>query len=214
MVSFLAAPSVIAGVRPFNMTPLGYIAKRIIPCPDWLDVPNIESIYSVANCISEDFADYIDFWRHNGFWLFDHPKIIAEICGENLIDMTGLRFLYLESELLQYDPDLKKWIEYAPESSFPTNVAKLTGTKMLGYDVATVFCGNVPEHSPLSCNHVASVVPVNRYCLIDKLDDARDHVEGGVFANSEPGYLRIIAVHEIKIGTNNAMDRSRGPTVF
>jgi len=195
------------------MTPLGYIAKRIIPRPDWLNVPHVESIYSVANCMSEDFADYIDFWRHNGHWLFDRPSIIIEICEESSIEMSGLTFLYLESELVQFDAEQKKWKAYEPDSSFTTDVTKAIDARLLGYDVTTNYYCPTPEHSPLSCNHIASVVPVNKYCLIDNLDDARKHIQRGAFANSEPGHLRVIAVHEIEIGTNqalNASGRSRG----
>lgn len=192
-------------VRPFNMTPLGYIGKRIAERPEWLAIPCVKSIYSVANCISSDFADYIPFWRHNGFWLFDHPGIIVQLCVDNSIDMTGLSYLYLESDLVQYDTGRKRWSEFQPESSFETNVSKPIGARLMGFDVVTFSCGNTSEHSPLSCNHVASEILVNEYCLIDNSDDARDHIEAGVFANSEPGPLRVVAVHEVEIGTNNAM---------
>ena len=180
------------------MTPLGYIAKRIAQRPDWLDVPHVWDICSVANCISEDFADYINYWRHNGYWLFDHPEVISDICNENAIDTSGLRFFYLESDLTQYDPDRTLWVDFEPVASFSTCVKKAHESQLLGYDVVTIYCCDAPEHSPLSCNHLASQLPVNKHCLIDSLDDARDYIVRGAFANSEPGLLRIVAVHEIK----------------
>ena len=94
--------------------------------------------------MSQHFADYIDLWRHNGFWLFDHPQIIIEICLEKSINLSELRFLYLESELRQYDPAQKKWIDCAPDLPFPTNVESVVGTERLGYDVVTVSCVNMP----------------------------------------------------------------------
>lgn len=210
---FFGGDCLIASVRPYKMTPLGYIARRVIPRPGWLNAPHVESIYSVANCMSEDFADYIEFWRHNGHWLFDRPSIITDICEESCIEISGLTFLYLESELIQYDADQKKWMAYEPDSSFSTDVTKAHDAKLLGYDVTTSYYSPKPEHSPLSCNHIASVVPVNKYCLIDHLDEDRNHIENGAFVSSEPGHLRVIAVHEIEIGTNQAMfgsGRSRG----
>ena len=192
------------------MTPLGYIGKRIAERPEWLAAPGVKSIYSVSNCISSDFADYVPFWQHNGFWLFDHPGIITHLCVDNSIEMTGLRYLYLESDLVQYDTEKRRWLDFLPEPSFETDVKKPIGARLIGFDVVTFFCGNTPEHSPLSCNHIASLIPVNEFCLIDNSEDARDHIERGVFANSEPGPIRIIAVHEIEIGTNNGIGIGAG----
>ena len=53
------------------MTPVGYMAKHIASRPDWLKANEVEDIYSVSNCVSDDFADYINFWKHNGYWFFD-----------------------------------------------------------------------------------------------------------------------------------------------
>lgn len=179
------------------MKPIGYIAKRIAKRPDWLNVPHVLEICSVANCISEDFADYINFWRHNGYWLFDRPEVISDICKENTIDMSELRLFCLESDLTQYDPERKLWVDFEPDESFATCVKKADESRLIGYDVVTMYCCDTPEHSPLSCNHLASKLAVNRHCLIDRFDDARNYVERGMFANSEPGLLRIIAVREI-----------------
>jgi hypothetical protein len=55
------------------MIPVGYMAKRVCRTPDWLGAPHVIDVYSVSGCISENFADYIQYWRHNGYWLFDSP---------------------------------------------------------------------------------------------------------------------------------------------
>lgn len=180
------------------MTPLGYIARRIAQRPDWLAVAHVQEICSVTNCISKDFADYTTYWRHNGYWLFDHPEVIADICREHALDMSGLRFFYLESDLTQFDPDNKQWVSFTPDDSFSTCVQKAGDAQLLGYDVVTIHGCTTPEHSPLSCNHLASRLPVNKHCLIDNLSDACDYIVRGAFANSEPGLLRIVAVHEIE----------------
>lgn len=180
------------------MTPLGYIAKRIAPRPDWLAVSHVQEIFSIANCVSKEFADYVHYWKHNGYWLFDRPEWIVDICHENMIDMSDLTFLYLESDLTQFDPDRKQWVRFEPNASFSTCVKKMDNTRLLGYDVTTLHCCETPEHSPLSCNHLAHSLPVNQYCLIDNLDDARHYITQGAFANSEPGFLRIIAVHRLE----------------
>lgn len=67
------------------MIPAGYMAKKIAQRPGWLNVPEVQDIYSVSNCLSGDFLDYIRFWRHNGYWFFDHPQIIRELSSENRV---------------------------------------------------------------------------------------------------------------------------------
>jgi hypothetical protein len=61
------------------MIPVGYMAKRVLRKPDWLPAPQVIDIYSVSNCHSENFADYIPYWKHNGYWFFDSPESSVEI---------------------------------------------------------------------------------------------------------------------------------------
>jgi hypothetical protein len=56
------------------MIPAGYMAKRVYKRPDWLKAPHVAEIYSVSGRISEDFADYINYWKHNGYWYFDRQN--------------------------------------------------------------------------------------------------------------------------------------------
>jgi hypothetical protein len=58
-----------------NMLPAGYMAKRVRKRPDWLAATQVIDIYSVSSCHSENFADYIPYWKHNGYWFFDSPKL-------------------------------------------------------------------------------------------------------------------------------------------
>ena len=46
--------------------------------------------------MSEVFADYVDFWKDNGFWLFDSPEVIKNIAQENSIDLAGTTLFYYE----------------------------------------------------------------------------------------------------------------------
>ena len=61
------------------MVPAGYMAKRVHKKADWLEAAGVTDIYSMSGCISPDFADYIDYWKHNGFWLFNSTELIREI---------------------------------------------------------------------------------------------------------------------------------------
>jgi hypothetical protein len=54
------------------MVPAGYMAKRVQPT-NGFHIDNEADVYSVSSCISDNFADYIKYWKHNGYWLFDSP---------------------------------------------------------------------------------------------------------------------------------------------
>jgi hypothetical protein len=55
------------------------MAKRVTIRPEWIQSEQVVDVYSVSNCVSNDFADYISYWKHNGFWFFDSPEIIREL---------------------------------------------------------------------------------------------------------------------------------------
>src|SRR5208282_1038518 len=129
------------------------MAKRVSPRPDWLKSSQVIDIYSVSGCTSDNFADYIEYWKHNGYWLFDSPEIIRSLARENSIDIEGTSLFYYEAYELEYDG--KYWRPYAPEPSLPTNVIPPPRMQLEGFDVATFFARNLPECSPLSCNSLA-----------------------------------------------------------
>ncbi|MFH1076568.1 MAG: hypothetical protein V1753_06980 [Pseudomonadota bacterium] len=72
------------------------MAKKISKKTDWLKSDRVFDIYSVSNCISKDFADYINYWKHNGYWFFDSPIIIEKLAKDNLIDLSETKFFYYE----------------------------------------------------------------------------------------------------------------------
>ena len=87
------------------MIPAGYMAKRVYstrtrsarPDSDFLKGTKVEDVYSVSGCISEYFTDYIQFWKHNGYWLFDTPEIIRDIAQERAIDLEGTQLFTMRS---------------------------------------------------------------------------------------------------------------------
>jgi hypothetical protein len=179
------------------MIELGYMAKRILERPDWLAVPTVKDVYAVCACMSEDFCDYIPYWKHNGFWFFDSPSVIRMVASENGIELLDTVLLYFRGYDRQFDADNGKWMDYGPEPSIRTAVAPPESSELLGYDIVTYSMQNAPEHSPLSCNHVATNLRVNEHCLISSLDYAVEQLENGAFNSAEPGQFRIIAVHAL-----------------
>jgi len=187
------------------MIGVGYLAKRIVQRPDWLNAPEVKDIYSVSNCISGDFMDYIKFWRHNGYWLFDNPEIIQELSLENSVDVEDLTFFYYEVYEKEINEELKQWLSFEPEP-FSTNVILPTKKEFQGYDVVTFSVRTNPECSPLSCNHLASEIRTNSHCLLESFEEAEESLESGKFDKSEPGPFRIFAVYTIE--PDNWLDQS------
>ena len=180
------------------MQPIGYLYKRVASRPEWLAVPAVKDIYSLSGCISKDFADYINYWKHNGFWLFDSPSVMRSLAREHSITLDGAKLFYYEAHELQYDSERGGWHRHQPEVAFPVNVEFLSGTTLEGFDVATFFAGTSPECSPLSCNSSAKEIATNEHCLIPTFEAAQLAVESGRFEHTEPGPYRIIAVYSVR----------------
>ncbi|MFB9137721.1 hypothetical protein [Vibrio olivae] len=99
------------------MIPVGYMYKVVSGKPDWLKASQIEDIYSVSSCVSEDFCDWVNYWKHNGYWFFDSPLLIHEIANENSIDLDNLTLFYYEMYEKQWDYD-DNWIDFSPRGIF------------------------------------------------------------------------------------------------
>jgi hypothetical protein len=72
------------------MIPAGYMLKKVVRRPEWIKEESVIDIYSVSNCISDDFADYIKFFKHNGHLLFDSPEILRDLTDSEQIDAADL----------------------------------------------------------------------------------------------------------------------------
>jgi hypothetical protein len=175
------------------MIPAGYLAKRIVKSPDSLKTDRVKDIYSLSGHVSADFADYVPYWKHNGFWLFDSPEIIVQLA--NAIDLDGATIFYYEVYDLEYDG--AEWRSFTPEASFPTHVAVPMEKALQGYNVVTFSAGAAPECSPLSCNALCEEIETNLHCLFSSLEDAKVALDSGRFEDSEPGPYRIFAVYSV-----------------
>ena len=178
------------------MIPVGYMAKKVVSHPDWLEVPLVQDIYSVSNCISKNFLDYIPFWRHNGYWLFDKPEIIQELARENHVSLEDHTFFYYEAYEEEFDEELRQWLNFEP-ADFPTNITPAMKRELQGFDVVSFSLGTNPQCSPLSCNYLAREMKTNSHCLLESFDEAKQYLESGKFENCEPGPYRIFAVYTI-----------------
>lgn len=179
------------------MVPAGYLYKFVSPRPAWLEAPAVTDIFSISGCISPCFADYISHWKHNGYWLFDSPALMEQIARQSGIDLSQAICFYYEVHEEEFDESTGQWRRFAPEPSMVTAVQEPRTKQCLGYDVATFWAGNAPECSPLSCNAVATDLPVNAHCLFASFEDAKNAIDRGAFVTTEPGPCRIFAVYRV-----------------
>jgi hypothetical protein len=177
------------------MTPAGYMAKRVYTRPAWLKASHVAEIYSVSGCISENFADYVPHWKHNGYWLFDSPEVIKSIAKEDSIQLEGTSLFYYETHEMEFDGE--RWDPWSPEASVTTNVVAPSNKRLEGFDVVTFWAKSSPECSPLSCNSIAEEVHTNAHCLFETFDKAEKSLNNGVFKDAEPGPYRIFSVYSV-----------------
>lgn len=176
--------------------PVGYIAKRVSERPDWLRAPQVRDIYSVSNCVSADFADYVGLWRHNGYFFFDTAEVIRIATAENSTPLRGTSLFYYEAYEVEFDG--KRWRPYGAVPGIETNVRAPHTQYLEGFDVVTFSSESSPECSPLSCNSLAEVIPTNEHCLLTSFEEAERNIENGVFLKEgEPGPWRIFAVYSL-----------------
>lgn len=180
------------------MIPVGYMYKKVSNKPDWLETDKVEDIYSVSGCVSIDFDDWINYWKHNGYWFFDDPSIIENIATENAISLEGMELFFYRVYEKQWDEESEEWFAFEPEKSFETNVHDPENEKIVGYDVVSYYCQTSAECSPLSCNHLAQEMKVNKHCLLSTFEEAKELVESGRLKDCEPGPYRIFEVNLVK----------------
>jgi hypothetical protein len=171
------------------------MAKCVAKNPERLKAPQVTDIFSVSNCVSENFADYINYWKHNGYWLFDSPEVIQTLARDNTIDLEGTALFYYEAHEQEFDG--VSWKPFAADPSFPTNIVPPQRKRLAGFDVVTFSNRTNPQCSPLSCNSLANELVTNAQCLFSTFEEAKKNVDTGVFNNSEPGPYRIFAVYAL-----------------
>jgi len=180
------------------MIPVGYMYKSISEKPEWLKASQVSDIYSVSGCVSEDFDDWINYWKHNGYWFFDSPKIIEDLAKENNIDLKEKKLFFYKVYELQWNDEIDQWEGFDPEDSFETNILTPQSVLLHGYDVTTFTAQNYAECSPLSCNHMAEELKVNCHCLLGSFGEAKELIESGAFNKCEPGPYRIFEVYTVE----------------
>jgi hypothetical protein len=177
---------------------LGFVLKRPwVPAGDWFR-PGfnrvVERVCSVSSCLAERPPD--DWGRLNGAYLYD-TKADAQARLPTGDTEGWLLFAYrlLPVRLLE-DGSLQA-VALAdflyPDATAPRPDPDLSGFTSLGWDAISSTVTPM-ECSPLSCNNLASEVPVNRHCLLDDPQVALDFARRCDREQPEPGTYHVIEV--------------------
>lgn len=167
---------------------IGYFPKRIEKRPDWLKAPNIEEVCSMAECVSSGPDKWIDHWLHNDMWVYDTPELAwSVVLPEERAEIDLYAYCLFPIHFVEgcEEPFEIPTIHPEPlDASF----------HRLGYDLVSRTSDCTFEHSPLSCNHLAEKIPVNRFCLFDNAQTAMK-LAGKVEAiGAEPGPYFVVEV--------------------
>jgi hypothetical protein len=144
---------------------IGYFPKKTMGKQECFANSPVQEVCSVSNCMSEAPVNWFDEWKHNDWGCYDSEAIAWGIIRDDpaLYDMYAYRIFPF---MFGGDGDSAVLVEL-------TASAHLAEYEFLGYDPVsresgtTAFC-----HSPLSCNAGFEQYPVNRFFLIDNLEEA------------------------------------------
>jgi hypothetical protein len=145
---------------------LGYFPKRVSKPGGWPLAPKVEQVYSVSECMSAGPEDWIGQWRHNAYFFFDSEAIARDVAGD------GCEIFAYRVPPRRFGKDGVTPIELSAPDVEPLPPS----FRFIGFDI--VECWQKLEErmpiecSPLSCNSMSTEIPVNRYCLIETLDEA------------------------------------------
>jgi len=171
----------------------GYFARRVESKPDALVAPGVREICSVSECISSGADDWIASWRHNSLgWFNTVSDAVSVVPAEERHEYRMFAYRIL--------PEVFRGRERAaltlPDDVRPEPLPDGFGS--LGFDSASRFAvaSLCLECSPLSCNYMASEMPVNEHCLFPTLDDAIAGAMRFAIEQPEPGDYYVVEVLE------------------
>ena len=165
----------------------GYFPKNVVPGPDGPQIPGVFEICSVSECLSRGPEGWVAHWLHNELGWYDSPelarKVIPAITAAFEVFGYGLATTFYES-----GRQLPLIVKSSAAPLLETEWASL------GFDVVGRSQTSFFECSPLSCNGMASEIPVNRHCLLDHPESALAVADRFSREEPEPGSYYIVQV--------------------
>ncbi|MGI5864755.1 MAG: hypothetical protein ACOX6T_22275 [Myxococcales bacterium] len=163
---------------------LGYRAKKPwVPEGDWDPdhLTGVVEVCSVSDCLARPPPDWIERWDFNRACCY----ATVEAAWETVPDDDRADYRVFALWLVSATTDESgEWVYPRPDDWFPADQPELprgvgpTDLPRLGFGVVSLHRKIMGwGHSPLSCNLMAREGPVNRYCLIDTLEEAAGLIE-------------------------------------
>ncbi len=180
---------------------LGFRAKQPwTPVSGWADgqAPHVERVCSVADCLAEPPSGWVERWDFNCAGCYSTEAAALASVPEGSRDHFEL-FAYWVVPLTLGEDGREVPVnarELFSPSLPPLPVGEeARGYASLGFDVAVPAQSAFGfEHSPLSCNLMAQDIAVNRYCLIDRLEEALVVARRFNAEQPEPGQFIVVEV--------------------
>jgi hypothetical protein len=171
----------------------GYFARRVMQRPDHLDIPGVREICSVSECMSAGADNWIASWRHNGLGWFNTIADALSVVPQPLRAEFRLFAYRIHPEGFRGG---QRTALIVPDDVRPEPLPD--AFRSLGFDSASKSSeqGMSLECSPLSCNGLASELPVNEHCLFPTLEAALAGAERFAVEQPEPGEYYVVEVLE------------------
>lgn len=144
---------------------LGYFPKRTMGRNAWFGNAPVEEVGSVSHCMSPGPEGWIEQWKHNAWGLYDSEDLAWEVVRDD-----AARYEMYAYRLFPVQFEGATRVTVAVPS---TAIASLDDYEFLGYDPVSREAGRIEfGHSPLSCNKGFEEYPVNRFCLLEDLEES------------------------------------------
>ena len=166
---------------------VGYFPKRTASPHGWC-APGVAEICSVSNCLSEPPAGWIDHWKHNELGFFNTTSDARYIVRSQPEPFVLFAYRLLPRVFIKGNGEAYEIPALAVQSIPPSFIS-------IGFDAVSKSTSDFFECSPLSCNHMAAqIAGVNRYCLMNTVDEAVELAERFSIEDPEPGPYYVIEV--------------------
>jgi hypothetical protein len=179
---------------------LGYLPKERILArtldPAWLAGATTEEVCSVSTCLASAPPDWIDLWVHNDWGFCNTIEAARSLIPPGTADYDLYAFAVSSTRYRDGQPetvDVK--IAFGTHVDNPPEPEALPDTFFsLGFDAVSNSLSAYFECSPLSCNKMAEVIAVNRYCLLDEPDQAAEAARRFSVEQPESGVYYVVQV--------------------
>lgn len=166
---------------------MGYFPKTSAVPSGWTASDRVEEICSVSNYINSGPDGWIDKWLHNELGFFNTRSDAVAVTR----DQADAYEIFAYRLLPRRFKDGKIEALTVPQLHVETLPSSFVS---LGFDVVSKSLGPFFECSPLSCNGMAVEAPVNRFCLLETLEEAMSLAERCSGGEGEPGPYYVLEV--------------------